>query len=102
MREVDARGAIIDLGNGSAAVISQFNDAPLATLRQGKVESISYRGARDAPVQMWVIYPPDFDPSKKYPVFMLLHGAGDVWLNVFYLTAAVTPVLTLAFKARNT
>jgi dipeptidyl aminopeptidase/acylaminoacyl peptidase len=23
---------------------------------------------------MWVVYPPGFDPSKKYPVFMLLHG----------------------------
>ena len=23
---------------------------------------------------MWVIYPPGFDASRKYPVYMLLHG----------------------------
>jgi dipeptidyl aminopeptidase/acylaminoacyl peptidase len=23
---------------------------------------------------MWVVYPPDFDASRKYPVYMLLHG----------------------------
>ena len=40
----------------------------------GKVESVTYKGARRRRIQMWVIYPPGFDPSKKYPVFMLLHG----------------------------
>jgi dipeptidyl aminopeptidase/acylaminoacyl peptidase len=23
---------------------------------------------------MWIVYPPGFDPSRKYPVYMLLHG----------------------------
>ena len=64
----------LDLGSGTAAALSTFNDAPLAAIRQGKVESVTYRGARNADIQMWVVYPPDFDPAKKYPVFMLLHG----------------------------
>lgn len=64
----------LDLRNGKAAPLSTFNDSALASLSQGKVESVSYAGARGDPIQMWVVYPPDFDPAKKYPVFMLLHG----------------------------
>ncbi len=64
----------LDLGSGTATVLSTFNDAALAAIRQGKVESVTYKGARNADIQMWVVYPPDFDPTKKYPVFMLLHG----------------------------
>jgi dipeptidyl aminopeptidase/acylaminoacyl peptidase len=54
--------------------LSGFNDAALAAIQQGKVESVTYQGARNADIQMWVVYPPDFDPARKYPVFMLLHG----------------------------
>jgi dipeptidyl aminopeptidase/acylaminoacyl peptidase len=64
----------LDLGSGAATQLSKFNDATLATTAQGRVESVTYSGAGGAPIQMWVVYPPDFDPSKKYPVFMLLHG----------------------------
>jgi dipeptidyl aminopeptidase/acylaminoacyl peptidase len=64
----------LDLGSGAATQLSKFNDTTLATTAQGRVESATYSGAGGAPIQMWVVYPPDFDPSKKYPVFMLLHG----------------------------
>ncbi|MBU6379418.1 MAG: S9 family peptidase [Gammaproteobacteria bacterium] len=64
----------VDLANGAATRLSTFNDAALAATAQGRVESVNYAGAGGAPVQMWVVYPPDFDPAKKYPVFMLLHG----------------------------
>jgi dipeptidyl aminopeptidase/acylaminoacyl peptidase len=40
----------------------------------GKVESVTYQGAGGADIQMWVVYPPGFDPAKKYPLFLLLHG----------------------------
>jgi len=64
----------LDLGSGAATRLSSFNDTTLATTAQGRVESVTYSGSGGAPIQMWVVYPPDFDPSKKYPVFMLLHG----------------------------
>ena len=66
--------ARLDLKSGTATVLSRFNDAALSTVELGKVESVVYKGARDEPIQMWVVRPPNFDPSKKYPVFMLLHG----------------------------
>jgi dipeptidyl aminopeptidase/acylaminoacyl peptidase len=64
----------VDLRTGEFTRLSTFNDAILAGLKLGKVESVTYKGANDADIQMWVIYPPDFDPAKKYPVYMLLHG----------------------------
>ena len=59
---------------GIATKLSSFNDAALAGFDQGKVESVTYKGAKDADIQMWVVYPPGFDANKKYPVMMLLHG----------------------------
>jgi dipeptidyl aminopeptidase/acylaminoacyl peptidase len=59
---------------GNATKLSTFNDAALAGIDQGKVESVVYKGAKNADIQMWVIYPPGFDATKKYPAMMLLHG----------------------------
>jgi len=64
----------LDLSSGKAAPLSTFNDAALAQVSFGKVENVTYEGANGDPIQMWVVYPPGFDPSKKYPVYMLLHG----------------------------
>ena len=60
--------------SGAVAKLSQFNDAALAALDFARYESVTYKGARDADVQMWVFYPPGFDATKKYPALMLLHG----------------------------
>jgi dipeptidyl aminopeptidase/acylaminoacyl peptidase len=59
---------------GVATKLSSFNDVALAGFEQGKVESVTYKGAKDADIQMWVVYPPGFDANRKYPVMMLLHG----------------------------
>lgn len=64
----------LDLDSGRATVLADFNAAARTELSLGKVESVTYPGYADAPIQMWVVYPPDFNPSKKYPIFMLLHG----------------------------
>jgi len=64
----------VNAKSGAVTKLSTFNDGALAGIRMGKVESVTYKGARGDDIQMWVIYPPDFDPAKKYPVYMLLHG----------------------------
>lgn len=64
----------VNLANGAASPISRLNDEALAAAALGRVESVTYTGARDADIQMWVVYPPGFDPSRKYPLLLLLHG----------------------------
>lgn len=59
---------------GAATKLSDFNDGVLSRLTPGKVESVTYKGANDADVQMWVVYPPGFSPDRKWPLYLLLHG----------------------------
>ena len=65
---------IVDSESGEARRIDRLNDGLLADVRLGRYESVTYAGANGAPVQMWVHYPPDFDASKTYPLFLLIHG----------------------------
>ena len=37
-------------------------------------ESRTVKGAAGAAVQYWLLKPPNFDPSRKYPVVFLIHG----------------------------
>jgi len=60
--------------SGATAKLSRLNDALLADSAMGSFESVTYEGANGQPIQMWVNYPPNFDRSKKYPFFMLIHG----------------------------
>jgi dipeptidyl aminopeptidase/acylaminoacyl peptidase len=64
----------IDPKAGKVTKLSTLNDALLAGTALGTYESVTYTGANGKPIQMWVNYPPGFDKSKKYPLFMLIHG----------------------------
>ncbi|MFY2762789.1 prolyl oligopeptidase family serine peptidase [Arenimonas sp. MALMAid1274] len=64
----------VDPRSGQARKLSTVNDALLADTAIGTFESVTYAGANGDPVQMWVNYPAGFDRSKKYPVFVLIHG----------------------------
>ena len=59
---------------GAATKLTDFNDAALADLTQGRVESVTYKGANGDDVQMWIVYPPNFDPAKKWPMLQTIHG----------------------------
>ena len=59
---------------GQPRQLTRFNDTLFAGLDLGKVESHTFPGAGGDKVQAWVVYPPGFDPKKKYPLVQLLHG----------------------------
>ncbi len=50
------------------------NEAALASVQFGEHRSVTYAGADGAEVQMWIQYPPDFDPERSYPLLLLVHG----------------------------
>ena len=54
--------------------LERFNDDLLATLKLGAHEDVRLQGAQGDEVQMWLVYPPGFDPRKKYPVLHSIHG----------------------------
>lgn len=54
--------------------ISKVNEGLLKELELPRPESVTLPGAGDVPTQMWILKPPGFDPSKKWPVAFLVHG----------------------------
>ena len=63
-----------DLRLSSPINISKVNETLLKELALPKPESVTLPGAGDTPTQMWILKPPGFDPSKKWPVAFLVHG----------------------------
>ena len=64
----------VDTTTGAATKLSTFNDDVLANVAWGRYEGVTYKGANGDDIQMWIIYPPNFDASKKWPFYFLLHG----------------------------
>jgi dipeptidyl aminopeptidase/acylaminoacyl peptidase len=54
--------------------VTHVNDARLAAFSLRPGESVSYAGAAGKSVQAWIVKPPDFEPWKKYPLLVLVHG----------------------------
>jgi len=64
--------------------ITHANDALLAKLEMNAPEKFWYDGAEGVKVEAMLIRPPAFDPKRKYPLLVLLHGGpqtmwGDSW-----------------------
>jgi dipeptidyl aminopeptidase/acylaminoacyl peptidase len=59
---------------GPPAVMTHFNDSILATHQLSGYEELWTKGAEDAQVHSFIVKPPGFDATKKYPVLMLIHG----------------------------
>jgi acylaminoacyl-peptidase len=56
-------------------VITSVNEDLFTGKKLGQVEEIWYQSSKDnRKIQGWIIKPPDFDPSKKYPLVIEIHG----------------------------
>ena len=54
--------------------LTSINDERLAAVRIGEPSQFTFAGANGDTVYAWVVKPVDFDPARKYPVAMLIHG----------------------------
>lgn len=64
----------MDNRGGNVTQLTSINQEKIAELKLGKVEDVTFKGANDADIQMFIVYPPDFDPSRKYPLVLMIHG----------------------------
>jgi dipeptidyl aminopeptidase/acylaminoacyl peptidase len=64
----------VDIASGAPTKLSTFNDALFEKVAWGTYESATYKGWGGKDIQMWVNYPPGFDKTKKWPVYLILHG----------------------------
>ncbi|HEY6186219.1 MAG TPA: S9 family peptidase [Pyrinomonadaceae bacterium] len=54
--------------------LTAVNDDLLEGRKLGEVEEIWYDSVGNKKIQGWIVKPPDFDPSKKYPLMLYIHG----------------------------
>ena len=66
--------SVINL-NKKTLQLTHLNDDLLAHKKLGKVHDITYQSSFDnEKIQGWYITPPNFDPKKKYPLILEIHG----------------------------
>jgi len=85
-------------------VLTAINQELLQQKAPGRVEEIWYESSKDKrKIQGWIIQPPNFDPAKKYPLILEIHGGpfgdyGDrfdfekqVWAALGYVVLYTNP-----------
>jgi dipeptidyl aminopeptidase/acylaminoacyl peptidase len=84
---------ILDLKTGEDRQLTQVNRDLLGSLDLGQIEEVWFKGAAGNDLQGWILKPPDFDPAKKYPSILEIHGGpvtqyGNFFMHEFYYLAS--------------
>ncbi len=74
----------VNLSDGVFTQLTRVNDEVYAKLSLSKIEKRSVRTTDGKQMVVWVIYPPDFDPSRKYPTLLYCQGGPQAPLTQFY------------------
>ncbi|MCA1763454.1 MAG: prolyl oligopeptidase family serine peptidase [Cryomorphaceae bacterium] len=74
----------INFSAGEMDQLTRVNDLTYSQLKTGKVESRMIETTDGKEMLTWIIYPPDFDPDKKYPTLLYTQGGPQSALSQFY------------------
>ena len=75
----------LDLRRGGGLTrLTDVNDDVLANKRLAKVEEVWYESSAGARVQGWIVKPPGFEPARKYPLILEIHGGPFAMYNVAF------------------
>jgi len=78
---------VATLGAGVSGLhqLSHANDSLVATLKVYPVEDYWFKGANGDSVQGMILRPPQWQPGRKFPVVLLIHGGPQVpWLDQWH------------------
>jgi dipeptidyl aminopeptidase/acylaminoacyl peptidase len=74
----------VNLSNGKMTALTHANDAVYNTITLSKVEKRMVKTTDGKDMLTWVIYPPNFDPAKKYPTLLYCKGGPQGALSQSY------------------
>lgn len=74
----------VNIKSGKAKPISHVNKSLLDQLTMGKVEARWVTTTDNKKMLTWVIYPPHFDPNKKYPALLYCQGGPQSMVSQFW------------------
>jgi len=67
------------------APLTDINRDLLARLQMNRAEEFWFEGAARDQVHGWLLRPPAYDPSKKYPLVLMIHGGPQgAWKDEFH------------------
>ncbi len=66
------------------AKLTDVNGDVLQGKQLAKIEEVWYTSTGNTKVQGWIVKPPSFDPSKKYPLILEIHGGPFSMYNVAF------------------
>lgn len=74
----------LDIKTGNMKQLSKVNDDIYSKIGLCKTERRMVKTTDGKEMLSWVIYPPNFDPNKKYPVLLYCQGGPQSPLTQFY------------------
>ena len=82
-----------ELDAGTPHKLSHVNAELLDQIDLGEVEEVWFDGPAGRQLQGWIVTPPDFDPSRRHPLILEIHGGphlqyGNAFMHEFYFLAA--------------
>lgn len=63
-----------DRGNNDVKVLTDLNSDLISQRAMSLIEQMTWKSNDGLEVEGWLAFPPDFDPEKKYPLILEIHG----------------------------
>ena len=96
----------VESESSRARALTKFNDSLTQRWNLGRSEEFWFEGAGGDKVHGYLVYPPDYDSGKRYPLVHVLHGgphtmAGDAWSYRWNSHAIAAPGYVVARVNRH-
>ena len=84
---------VVDAAKGTTKKLSSFNDELFGQVKLSEPEEFWYTSFDGKKIQGWILKPPSFDASRKYPLILEIHGGphsayGNTFTHEFQWMAA--------------
>ena len=81
------------LAGGEDRQITRLNRSMVDASQSSALEQVWFKGAAGNQLQGWILKPPGFDPKRKYPSILQIHGGplaqyGNLFMHEFHYLAA--------------
>jgi dipeptidyl aminopeptidase/acylaminoacyl peptidase len=74
----------VDTKDGKMKAVTHANDVTYSKVKMSDTKLRMVQTTDGKQMGVWVIYPPDFDPAKKYPTLLYCQGGPQSALSQFY------------------
>jgi dipeptidyl aminopeptidase/acylaminoacyl peptidase len=72
----------LNVRDGAPRFLTDVNGDVLTGKKLATTEEVWYQSVDGFRVQGWIVKPPDFDPARKYPLILEIHGGPHSMYNV--------------------